>query len=435
MEDQQKIESECRKLANSVRKQCYGTTTTDLAFDPVTGEFRQVSQGESPSAGAVVTQMTQEGFAAWGFETPKADAHGSAIIYRSELDYISRCILDYPNIETGGQLFGYWSAKGEPVVLFAIGPGPRANHEVAFFNQDLDYLTEVGGALVERFGLHHIGEWHSHHQLGLARPSGHDAANMSTNIVRENLGRFLLCIGTCDGQSSVLNAFNFVQGEGCDFVQAAWHVVEAESPFRLVVDQDEEMQRMIVDPFTLQPVHGANLIAHAGPRLVKPDLPEGVWLQRPGNGRVLKRMQDAMASCAEGGECRVQLDNGKNVLLTAHCGDEDVLVVLPPQFPEAAPIVVRDGEPFEVEWPSTGDVFADFEHAFGWLFEKNTKSEAESGKSTEPSLIDVGSGEAVSETDELEAQEDEPEAQVDEPEKPLAEAVEETAVPETKQEA
>ena len=24
-----------------------------------------------------------------------------AIIYRSEIDYISRCILDYPNIETG----------------------------------------------------------------------------------------------------------------------------------------------------------------------------------------------------------------------------------------------------------------------------------------------------------------------------------------------
>ena len=35
-----------------------------------------------------------------------------AIIYRSEIDYISRCILDYPNIETGGQLFGYWTALG-----------------------------------------------------------------------------------------------------------------------------------------------------------------------------------------------------------------------------------------------------------------------------------------------------------------------------------
>ena len=35
-----------------------------------------------------------------------------AIIYRSEMDYISRCIHDYPNIETGGQLFGYVTENG-----------------------------------------------------------------------------------------------------------------------------------------------------------------------------------------------------------------------------------------------------------------------------------------------------------------------------------
>jgi hypothetical protein len=30
-----------------------------------------------------------------------------AVIYRSEIDFISRCILDYLDIETGGQLFGF----------------------------------------------------------------------------------------------------------------------------------------------------------------------------------------------------------------------------------------------------------------------------------------------------------------------------------------
>ena len=61
-------------------------------------------------------------------------------IFKSELDYISRCILDRKNIETGGQLFGYWSEDGQPVVMYAIGPGPRANHQTTFFNQDVDYL-------------------------------------------------------------------------------------------------------------------------------------------------------------------------------------------------------------------------------------------------------------------------------------------------------
>ena len=30
------------------------------------------------------------------------------LIFKSELDYISRCILDRKDIETGGQLFGNW---------------------------------------------------------------------------------------------------------------------------------------------------------------------------------------------------------------------------------------------------------------------------------------------------------------------------------------
>jgi hypothetical protein len=114
-----------------------------------------------------------------------------AIIYRSELDFISRCILDRTNIETGGQLFGFWTGNGVPVVLYAIGPGPNANHQVAFFNQDVNYLVAVGRALKENYGLHHIGEWHSHHQLGLARPSSHDENTMVSTFRDKNLGKFL----------------------------------------------------------------------------------------------------------------------------------------------------------------------------------------------------------------------------------------------------
>ena len=107
--------------------------------------------------------------------TSKATPASKVLIYKSELEYISRCILDYTNIETGGQLFGYWTSDGVPVVLYVIGPGPHANHQGAFFNQDINYLEMIGGILTRDFGLQHMGEWHSHHQLGLARPSGHDA--------------------------------------------------------------------------------------------------------------------------------------------------------------------------------------------------------------------------------------------------------------------
>ena len=81
-----------------------------------------------------------------------------AVIYQSELDFVSRCILDRPDIETGGQLFGFWTARGVPVVLYAIGPGLQANHQLTFFNQDVEYLKLVGNLLLEKFGLQHIGE-------------------------------------------------------------------------------------------------------------------------------------------------------------------------------------------------------------------------------------------------------------------------------------
>ena len=74
----------------------------------------------------------------------------SAIIYQSELEEISRYILDYPNIETGGELFGFWTAYGVPVVLFAIGPGPNSIHQYTSFNQDVPYFHRIGMYISER---------------------------------------------------------------------------------------------------------------------------------------------------------------------------------------------------------------------------------------------------------------------------------------------
>lgn len=37
------------------------------------------------------------------------------IIYKSELDYLSKCILESPQMETGGNLFGLWTPFGVPL--------------------------------------------------------------------------------------------------------------------------------------------------------------------------------------------------------------------------------------------------------------------------------------------------------------------------------
>lgn len=160
-----------------------------------------------------------------------------AIIYESELDYVKKCILDSPDIETGGELFGLWTATGVPVVLYAIGPGPDANRRATFFSQDRSYLVTVGRRLIARYGIQHVGEWHSHHRLGLAVPSAHDAETMSSVIRSRHLGRFLMGLGNCTATEATFNAFEFVEGHGAAYAQLPWDVKAGASPFRLAEEE------------------------------------------------------------------------------------------------------------------------------------------------------------------------------------------------------
>lgn len=160
-----------------------------------------------------------------------------AIIYRSEIDFMSRCILDYPDIETGGELFGFWTPEGVPVVLYAVGPGPNARHHATSFLQDPDYVDRYETEMCIATRLQHIGQWHSHHQLDLARPSGGDVASMLRGVGKPGFPRMLLCIGNCTPSETTVNAFNFCEVRPEHYLHAAWDIVEMESPYRPVIDR------------------------------------------------------------------------------------------------------------------------------------------------------------------------------------------------------
>ncbi|MBR6285326.1 MAG: Mov34/MPN/PAD-1 family protein [Muribaculaceae bacterium] len=261
------------------------------------------------------------------------------MIFQSELDYISRCILDCPRIETGGQLFGHWTATGIPVVEYAIGPGPRANHQTTFFNQDVDYLVRVGQTIVDRYGLQHIGEWHSHHQLGLAHPSGHDAATMVNNIARQHLRRFLLCIGNCDSLGrSTLNAFTFHEDHQYAYVHAPWHVMpEPLSPYRQRIDID--LAAVLRHPRTAQPSHKAMLLAQ--PATTRPDYDVAYWLNDKSNNIVLKRIIDQLPMLDPSTPCTVQpkLDERQHLHLLVQRGQQHEHIYFPAAFPHVPPEV------------------------------------------------------------------------------------------------
>lgn len=284
-----------------------------------------------------------------------------AMIYRSEFDYISRCILDYKNIETGGQLFGYWTSTGIPVVLYAIGPGRNANHQETFFNQDLDYLLDVGNFLLEKYGLQHIGEWHSHHQLGLAHPSGHDDSTMVNNIQRSHLRRFLLCIGNCTNRASSLNAFNFHEDHGYDYVKARWSIKECESPYRALVDQD--LKDVLIHPVTEVASHGdVFALKPAVESRVVTEYEEGYWLNNPEGKKALVEINQFLKNCAGERSVSVTLDEKRHVRITMG----EIELYFPEGFPQKPVEIAIAGVTAgaEMPWNFQGDIL----DAFGKYF-------------------------------------------------------------------
>ena len=283
-----------------------------------------------------------------------AEPSSVVIVHRGELDYLSRCILDYPDIETGGQLFGFWTAAGAPVVLYVIGPGPRANHETAFFNQDLGYLRKVGSHLIRRYGLQHIGEWHSHHRLGLAKPSGHDARTMVRSIEEDGLGRFLLCIANVDaaGGRSSINAYAFHQDAGYDYRLATWDVKEGESPYRALVDGDPELADVLVHPATKEPAMGEIPLAGATGQLVAPPYGADYWLNRKENNLALKRILDFLAETAPASRCAPALDAENRVVVAVDRPDRRETILFPERFPLEPPVLAVESVDAEGDRPS-----------------------------------------------------------------------------------
>ena len=280
-----------------------------------------------------------------------------AFIYKSELDYISRCILDYKKIETGGQLFGYWTSEGSPVVVYAIGPGRNANHQVAFFNQDLDYVKSIGALLVRHYGLHHIGEWHSHHQLGLAKPSGHDASTMADTIKNKNLGRFLLCIGNCNENSSTLNAYNFVQECGYNYIKAQWCIYNIDSPYRNRIDA--ELSNMLEHPKTQQPSYKMEGIPQTSDLSFSSN--NNYWISKKENRIVLKNMLDFLSAPPVKGSCKIQMDDNQHVHIFVLHDQFQEHFYFPEGFPTEAPITTIDGEIIsDYLWDFNGDILTAF---------------------------------------------------------------------------
>ena len=136
---------------------------------------------------------------------PKEMRKFEVVIYEEDYKALCAWVLKKPDIETGGDLFGLWSDKRTAVIQLVLGPGKDCRRTTASFYQDIDYLQRVGSYLTRNEGVCHIGEWHSHHQMGLARPSGGDENTVWNNMPTYNLKKFVIFIATIQSSKQSYN--------------------------------------------------------------------------------------------------------------------------------------------------------------------------------------------------------------------------------------
>ena len=130
-------------------------------------------------------------------------------MYKDELKYIKRLVLQKDQIETGGDLFGLWLDSHNVVVQFVLGPGKKCRRSSTSFYQDVDYLESVGNYITKNQGLCNIGQWHSHHRLDLPRPSSGDENTVWNNMPHLGMERYVVFIATIkDSGFRMMNKVN-----------------------------------------------------------------------------------------------------------------------------------------------------------------------------------------------------------------------------------
>lgn len=279
---------------------------------------------------------------------------GKGFIYASELDFIARHALDSPNCETGGDLFGYWTHEGYPVVVYAIGPGEKANRQVAFFNQDEAYLATVGRRLNREHGLQHLGNWHSHHQLGLAEPSSHDSATVRRAIQNYGLAQFFLVIANVRQRllekTASINGFLYRAGAEKPIV-IEWLVLSSESPIRLAFDVAHP--ELVVEPQTAIASYSDDLRLALIEESEEATFQDDYWLSKEDNQLLLKAFLDELekrfpdVSLAQEDDETVSVNFGTSAL--------QISVHFPKEFPHCPPVIALNGIALEQtpEWSET----------------------------------------------------------------------------------
>jgi len=297
---------------------------------------------------------------------PQDGERHKVLVYENEARNVANLTLQYPDIETGGSLFGYWTHGGSPIVAFASGPGLRSTHNATSFYQEEAYLHDLGTTLYDRHGLQHIGEWHSHHQLGLNRPSGGDVRTIRLGMQQKSWARFLLLISTIKNvaEGVVLKNYFLFTDEREDPEPLRILLLPGKSPFRTGEFLDREEPTLLVE----QMAWGPGPYTPEPSRQAAEEVYPGAWFTTADARERLAKIQGDFRRI--GIECRIRPDeDGRHLELELG----ETRLVLGPEFPREAPRWTGAGQPPKRgEWDESTDLVAWFRRAGTTTPEKAT---------------------------------------------------------------
>ena len=140
-------------------------------------------------------------------------------LFQEDFEMMKDLVLRYPNVETGGDLFGLWTSDGDAVLHMVLGPGKNCKRTATSFYQDIPYLQEKGELLTTKYMLCHIGEWHSHHQLHLYEPSHGDSSTVIRHYPHGTCGFLLIIANISSADSVLLSPYLYTARSQYDFYQ------------------------------------------------------------------------------------------------------------------------------------------------------------------------------------------------------------------------
>jgi hypothetical protein len=268
-----------------------------------------------------------------------------AIIHKSELDFMSRCVMDFPDLETGGDFFGFWTKEGDPVIQFVIGPGLNTTRTQQSFYQDIDYLKRCGTFLNSKYGLEHIGGWHSHHRLGLTKPSSGDVNTMRNALHDQNLPNFLISICNIDGNSTVsIKGYLFSKGNPNDYTPCNWNILEGISPLRDSLLREDS--NLFVSPKTKRAPDQIEIIDLNNNlkneiEVEKPELALDSYWTKPEGRTYLKNAYEKLKARTDISNVEILQLADKRIALSFYHDGDGYEIQFPEDFPKSDPEVVE----------------------------------------------------------------------------------------------